>query len=513
MRHIPSKCPICSGPVEPGTTTFSIGLLVSLIFKRQRLLAGVIFASVILALNILIDPASAMELYFPGNSLRPIRSFIPYFSASLIYFLVLSRLQPVVLYAGIGGIAGMTFLWSNDYGLSTAMLIIILGIFLAYRSNELNTKNLLSIFGSALIVGVGGLMIATNGHAVELLQYNFIDVATDQYWYFCCWDPNIKIFTVSEVFSKFMFAKHNIGLWFVVWIAMLVSTHRSYSVEKLLILFIGLALFFGGAIASIGGHIERGYMAAFFFWCQSITFVYSVCWIFKRLSDLRTFKLPHSLFAKIWKGMGKQGSNLWGWVVLLATGSVLIVSVAQYQNYKATARDDPARFYVKELGGYLPLAWFKHVELARSNKDKYVIEEYWGLRGGVARNRNLLPVDSTIHALGNVRERFQAQMETLPDHVITSSLEKSQPWYGWLISANWWLYKILLENYDYQQTSPSTYFWSKLGRTYEWPSVGCRIESNANGKAVVIEASHTGYFEVTLIKDSTDKLNLPSMSA
>ena len=371
-----------------------------------------------------------------------------------------SRPKPFVLYSGIGGIAGMTFLWSNDYGLSTAMLIILLGIFFAYRSNELNTKILLSIFGSSLIVGAGGLMIATNGHAAELLKYNFIDVATDQYWYFCCWDPDIKIFSVNDVFSKFLFAKHNIGLWFVVWIALLVSTYRQYSVEKLLILFIGLALFFGGAIASIGGHIERGYMAAFFFWCEAVILVYLLCLIDNRLANLETLKLSQSLPGRVMKGLYARGPNLWGLIVLLAASGVLIQSIVHYQNQIATAKSDPARFYVKELGGYLPFEWQKHVELARRNKDKHVVEEYWGIWGGVAHNINLLPVDSTIHALGAVREKFQAQMETLPDHVITSSQEKSQPWYGWLISANWWFYKILLENYDYQQTSPSTYFWS-----------------------------------------------------
>lgn len=35
MRHIPSKCPICSGQVQPGTTTFSIDLQSGVVVVRN----------------------------------------------------------------------------------------------------------------------------------------------------------------------------------------------------------------------------------------------------------------------------------------------------------------------------------------------------------------------------------------------------------------------------------------------------------------------------------------------
>ena len=35
MRHIPSKCPMCSGQVQPGTTTFSIDLQFGVVVVRN----------------------------------------------------------------------------------------------------------------------------------------------------------------------------------------------------------------------------------------------------------------------------------------------------------------------------------------------------------------------------------------------------------------------------------------------------------------------------------------------
>lgn len=35
MKHIPSKCPLCSGKVEPGTTTFTVDLKTGVVIVRN----------------------------------------------------------------------------------------------------------------------------------------------------------------------------------------------------------------------------------------------------------------------------------------------------------------------------------------------------------------------------------------------------------------------------------------------------------------------------------------------
>lgn len=489
---------------------FGISVLAALIFKQQRMLSGVIAASIFLVLALVMDSPWLAERFTPGHSLRPLRSFIPYLSASLVYLLVHSRLRPIALYGGIGGIAGGTFLWSNDYGLPTSVLLIIIGILFAYRAGELRSKVILSMVGSALIAGIAGLLFFTNGHAVDLLRYNFVDVRVDQYWYFCCWSPELRIFTIPELFSKYLFSPYYIGWWGIVWFVLLAYTIRWPTEENIMLLFIGLALFFGGAIASIGGHLEQGYMTAYIFWCQAVTLFYSI-YLSSQLVNLMAQKFTPPAPNKLWLVVQERPFQLLGLLVLIVASGILLRSAIQYQSNVATARADQSRFYVQELGGFLPTAWLNHVELARSKKNEQVIEEYWGILSGVTHNKSGLPVDSVIHALGSKRDSFNTQMQGLPNHVITSSQQISGPWFGWNLSANWWFYKTLLENYEYSQTSPSTYFWSKLSVAHEWPSVGCHIESDPTGKHVAIDAGHAGYYEVTLVRSSAQELSSRSL--
>lgn len=492
-------------------SAFSIGLLASLIFKKQRLLLGIVVASLFLVLALSIDSPWLAERFMPGHSLRPLRSFIPYLSACLVYFLVQSRLRPIALFGGIGGIAGASFIWSNDYGLPTSGLLIIVGAFFAHRSGNLRAKVLLSMVGCALIVGVSVLMLATKGHAVDLIRYNFADVRVDQYWYFCCWSPDLRIFTIPEFFSKYLFSPYYIGWWGAVWFVLLAYTIWRPTIENIMLLFVGLALFCGGAIASIGGHLEPGYMAAFIFWCQSVTIFYSL-YSLSQPAHLVSLKFSPPTSNRIWLKVLERPFHLLGLLVLIVVSGVLLRSAIQYQSNVATARADQSRFYVQELGGFLPTAWLNHVELARSKKDELVIEEYWGIWSGVTHNRSGLPVDSVIHALGSKRNSFKTKMQGLPDHVITSSQQISGLWFGWNLSANWWFYKTLLENYEYSQTSPSTYLWSKRNSVRVWPFVGCHIENDASGKYVVLDADHASYYEVTLMRAGKGVQELNSRS-
>ena len=255
-------------------SSFSVGLIASLVFKQKRLLAGVVAASVSLIMLLWIEPAWLIERFTPGNSLRPLRSFVPYLSASLVYVLLRSRLGSIALYSAIGGIAGATFLWSNDYGLPTSVLLIVFGTIFAYRSGHLGAKVFLSMVCCAVFVGTLGLTIATMGHAIDLISYNFIDVRVDQYWYFAPWNTEARIFSISEFFSKFLFSGYFIGWWGVVWFVCLGVAYRYPTVENILLLFIGLVLFCGGRSLQLAVILSRGIWQPIFFgvsWSQSST--------------------------------------------------------------------------------------------------------------------------------------------------------------------------------------------------------------------------------------------------
>ena len=465
---------------------FSVGLIGALIAKSQRLLIGILLGSLTLGLVIWPFPYLPQEmisLFSPGTSLRPLRAFLPYLSTAIVYVLLASRLRPLFISSGIGGVAGAAFLWSNDYGIPTSGLLILFALVWAHRSGNLSLKSGMAVLGSAFFVAAFGLMLATKGHGVDLLRYNFIDVAGDQYWYFYDWSANSRILSVADFFTKFVAPV--IGWWGLVLVGMFVLTYFRPSMENILLLIVGLALAGGGTVASVGGHLEGDYLTPFIFWCKATLIIGLVFFILSVA------------------GITRLRVTLLSWITNIAIlGTIALLLVLIVKNLEANkarrvyAQSDPGRFFVSELGGYLPNEWKSHINLARDSKEVPVIEEYWGIWSAVSKKRVPLPTDSVIHALGAKRERFATILQELPELIVTSAPDKI--WHGWNISANWWFYKIVLEHYEPTQTSPLTYLWKKTAQRSNWPTTDCHVAGDPLKPLIVIAASTPGYYEITL---------------
>jgi hypothetical protein len=189
-------------------------------------------------------------------------------------------------------------------------------------------------------------------------------------------------------------------------------------------------------------------------------------------------------------------------VVILGVVAIpLALAVNNLNAYRlkhASAQSDATRFFVSEMGGYLPVAWQAHVNLARASKGASVVEEYWGIWSSISKNRVPVPVDSAIHALGETKWKYAKILQQLPDFILTSDPDFNWEWHGWNVSANWWFYKIVLANYVPTKTSPSTYLWKKTASELKWPNTDCRIENNPLNPELVINTDAPGYYEVTL---------------
>ncbi len=470
------------------TCAFSVGFIGTLISKSNRLLVGVILGSLFLCLSVWLYPklpATLIEHFTPGYSLRPLRAFLPYLCAAIVYVLLNSRLNPLIVYGGIGGLAGIALLWSNDYGIPTAGLLILFGFLWAYRSDNLSVKVVFVILGVALLVSFVSLLLATRGHGLDLLRYNFSDVANDQYWYFCCWSAADKVLSVTDFFTKFVVVY--IGWWGLVLFGMAVLTYFVPTIEYTLMLFIGITLAAGGTLASVGGHLESGYMISFIFWCKATLGISLVVFI---LSAIARMKLGTSLLNSI--------------VIPIILGSVIIQllliseNVEAYVRKREVAQSDENKFFVPEMGGYLPNSWKAHVSLARDSNETTIVEEYWGIWSSISKTQTNFPVDSVIHALGDTRIQYAKILQKLPNFVVTSTPSISGPWYGWNLSANWWFYKIVLENYVPTQTSPSTLLWKKAAKRSIWPVTYCYISNDPKNPEIVIETNIPGYYEITI---------------
>lgn len=457
------------------SSAFIAGLITFLFVKSNRsfysAFAGFIFIAISSAASPYL-PNIIMNSILPGNSLRPLRSLIPYFDVALIYLVInYYRAKPKIIYSTIGALAGISILWSNDFGIASTAALGLLTLIYSYQNHQLSFKNLSLTAISAIITFAILITIATHGHAIEMLKYNFLDVRGDQYWYFSPWEADNRILSIRDFIIKF---PQCCGLGWPILIIIIAITYLYPTIENLLLFTLAIALLCGGTLLIVGGHINDGYFDPFKFLC----FVLTILWIIR----YKKYRLPN-FDLKIFL------------MLILAT-----TSAAAYDYY--CSRDklahDQSKIFIPELGGYLPAEWNNFLEVARQSKDQVVLEEYWGVWSAFNNKNADTPVDSVIHALGSTRDIYENKIKEFPEIVITTARSHTVSWQSWGLSANWWFHRYLLKNYQPKKISPAIIMWTK-SEEISWPEIPCFVD-NQNGKSssFTIAAKSASLYEITL---------------
>ncbi len=416
-------------------------------------------------------PALLAERLFPGNSLRPLRSALPYL-AVLVVFRALQRVDLKGLF-WLGLTAGLAMIWSNDFALPTAFgCALVAGTLIWQRRTRLPRIKGAALFVLGGLLGLVPLLLATAGHLPALLAFNFIDVAGDQWWYYGPWNEEKRVFGFRDL-PRLLDLETGFGL--MVLAATALVGFRRQQTALYALAWLGLILLLGGALASVGGHLG-GYFPPFHFWA----------WL--SLAGL----LAHLLINRL-PALGRYRSS--AGIALLA-GALLVAAGGKMHAATVTgqARHDQEHFRIPELGGYLNRSWEPYIDLIRqTDPHDSVFEEYWGIWSAMRRPTHLLPVDSVIHALGRLRHQAQELLETHPEWVVTTL---PHGWQTWSLSTNYWLYQTLLEHYEPVMTTPATVLWQRHPHPLEWQDLACSI--SPAGDRVQVEAPARGYYELRL---------------
>jgi hypothetical protein len=177
----------------------------------------------------------------------------------------------------------------------------------------------------------------------------------------------------------------------------------------------------------------------------------------------------------------------------MALAAVMLASAAAAHLEKSRRlQSSPNHFHSKELGGYLNQKWHDYIELAKQTHGA-TTEEYWGLWSATNRTFPDWPVDSVIHALGEVRAQALAK---LPDAetIITTRYAESKEWQPLNLSQNFWFYNELLNHWHPVYYSPTTVVWKKAAHANPSSTVNCIFRSNQ----FELQTNRTGFFSVTL---------------
>ena len=377
-------------------------------------------------------------------------------------------------------------LWSNDFAIPTAALFaFVFGIYLYLEERASWLKSFGIYVAVALIAWIALLMLATAGHPYALLRYNFMDVARDQWWYFAPRNESRRIFSVRQLTRLF---SRETYFPLLVLAVISVSAIKTRRYEHVLLAWIGLVLFAGASLATVGGHLDF-YFRGFYLWGSFIVV----------LVILRCLQLLAS-------GLSKMGLfPLKALERILLVLSLCFLSMGAlhagkvYARGVAAAKNDANKFYVEELGGYLEAGWREYVELARRNRDQKVLEEYFGIWSSINKSFSPWPVDAVIHALGHVRNIAQSSIDQA-DIVITTRYDASPKWQPWNVSQNYWFYDELFAGWAPVAQSPATVVWRKIDSTRPSKKVACEISND--GKAFAVNAE-PGFYRVTLTYSSS----------
>ena len=320
----------------------------------------------------------------------------------------------------------------------------------------------------------------TLGHPLQLLQYNFFDVAQDQWWFFGPYLEGSRITSLQDL--SLLFSTYNSFSFFVL-AGMAVLALRTRLVEHVLLLWIGVTLFAGGVASVVGGHNGDYYFHAFQYWgmATAIAGLARLLWLATRRfsTDDYYYKL-HRLFG-----------------ALCISALLMITSYDQYRAEFVGAKNDPNRFFVPELGGYLGSEWRDYIQLARNTTAKEtVIEEYWGLWSAMQRKFAPWPVDSVIHALGHTRELARENMQ-LANVVTSTKYSNSPPYQPWNLSQSYWFYENQLKGWSVTYVGPTTVVWHRDKTPRPDAPVNCTV--NAQSQSLNVQVSTNGFYEIEVL--------------
>src|SRR5207253_2385566 len=152
-----------------------------------------------------------------------------------------------------GIITGIALLWSNDFAIPAAGLFALFILCNAYFRDEFKCKNFLLYFCGTWLSWAILLSLITQGYAVALLKYNFLDIAQNQWWFFPSYNESSRIFGFQDI-ARF-FCKETL---FPLSVLMMITicAIKTRRIEHALVAWIGLVLFAGGIVPSIGGHFD-----------------------------------------------------------------------------------------------------------------------------------------------------------------------------------------------------------------------------------------------------------------
>lgn len=367
----------------------------------------------------------------PGNSARLVRGIVLPFSCVLILFLlclirntnnrrILARSNFFQLLA-VGIVAGLSFVWSNDHGVSSWVCLSIITFFTAYS----RTKNLPTAF-KALLLEVF-ISIITIIVVIEILTANNLGdwfrslTGTGGYqaWYynsektFYLWQVDIFYYILFQAFLALYYLYR-------------LYQHRgSYDA----ICRYGSMAFFNMECFCVANEyhlISGGFLREVPLIILFATLIFEGVHLLSHLVKMR-HKAVYSY-------------------VLIAFFCLSFVVSSIKDDLVANFNTEKSGIYVEPLGGYITEFGDDLLETTEYIGDEKIFSTYASAQEVFLDTYQPSGTDYIIHVLGDsARERYLESFATDDFKYVTTIQDSFTYWEAWIRRANWFFYRKLYE--------------------------------------------------------------------
>jgi hypothetical protein len=447
------------------------------------------------------------ELMLPGNSNLGLRSALPAISCciSLLGFHFLKK-RPGAKFCFLGALIGVQPLWSNDYGVPSAIALFAITLVHLFKSNTV--RKLPQIGGVLMSATLTFLLLGsvlTHGHLFQWLRESR-GVASDQFWYFEVRQfnsANLKGLLAGKILDLKDIIDYFVHPFFFIYLSALtiVGLSALWSKENfnhLLLMYVGITVFGAGTLSSLGGTFFWRYytptnFVSYFVVFVAISILIRQANLSSRLRRLTSsvqryrylaptvIRVIHALFV--------------GYFLTLSIAAILLVTFVH--PLSSQPYENHSFFYTKELDGWLNKRFEPAYHIAERIRQQTqtlpptqrMLSTYASMMDVVVGSKNATGIDYIIHALGDrSRTRYLDRWKAAMPEYITTIREDFTDWEAWVRRTNWWFYRNFATVYKPIEASHYNIVWqrSKTAKTIETPTAECTVRRNSDHSADLI---------------------------
>lgn len=435
---------IVLGKTSKTPYTFTVFLLVTLLLLQ--------YSSLFTGNNIINDLKNALASgTYPGNSARFIRGlalpFIILFSYGVISIIdkldkkkhIRPKLKKNLQLFAISIGAGISFLWSNDYGIACFLCSTIMVAFVTFSTSKKFGKTVWTTIKSIIISFLTIFIITfivTRGHPSYWLDSILASGGT-QGWYYGT-SIQEKVFYIFDI---------NITLPCILLVTIcLYNLYKMHSnaqkgdnyISPALLAFITMASF-----ATINEYrlLSGGNLLEVAYSVLDLILSYSLIkYIVNNIKNKKNIVVVRNVVLCV------------GFCYFLSTTYEVIVSFSVYD--RGT--------YVEELGGYLK-DFSEDIKFTKELiEDKKVFSTYSSALEVVTDQYQPSGTDYIIHSLGEKnRNKYLNSFKNDKFSYVTTINENYSEWEFWIKNANWFFYRELFSSYIPTNSNSYQIIWEK----------------------------------------------------